>query len=438
MSANPQSFHPHALAEALAPWRGAPMFLIAYSGGRDSHALLHAAADLGLPLRAIHVDHALQRESANWARHCRRVCEALGVSLEVRRVAVDPRGQGIEAAARAARYGVFEELLEAGECLVTAHHADDQAETRLLRVLRGTGIDGLAGMPAERPLGRGRLIRPLLTFSRAAITAYALEQGLTWIDDPSNRSDAFDRNFLRESVLPLLEERWPDVPSRLARLGGHAGDAVRLLDRYAREDLNRAGAPRPEVEALRRLEPLRRAAAIRLWTRDAGLRPPPEARLRQGLEDLLSARPDAEPLLAWTDGQIRRFAGRLHLLPPALPQAPAGSAFWDGRESLRFPGLGILEPGAGRGGLDPGVFTRATVSVRFRRGGESLRLGGARRSLKKLLQQWGVPPWERERLPLIYVGEELAAVPGHAVADTCRSRQDGVVPVWRPRWTEPL
>ncbi|MDN5850757.1 MAG: tRNA lysidine(34) synthetase TilS [Nitrococcus sp.] len=411
------------LAAAIEPWRQAPRLWVAYSGGHDSTVLLHAVVALGLPVHALHVDHGLHPESERWAMHCRARCSMLGIPLRVERVTVRPRGEGLEAAAREARYGVFAAVLAPRECIATAHHADDQAETVLLRILRGTGIDGLAGMPAERVLGAGRLIRPLLGFRRADLAAYAARHELSWVDDPANRGDQHDRNFLRARIMPLLETRWPGLDQRLARLARHASSASILAECWARRQLTELGATHSlAVAALAGLGETPRLQLLRTWIRGQARRPPPERRLRRGLADLLGAACDRQPSLAWSDGCIRRYRGRLYLLPPCLPEPPAASLPWDIAQPLNVPNLGRLEARVGLGrGLRAQSLQQAPIEVRFRQGGERVQVRGQARALKRLLQERGVPPWLRTRLPLVYIGHDLAAVADLLIADPFRA-----------------
>ncbi|MCO6440396.1 MAG: tRNA lysidine(34) synthetase TilS [Nitrococcus mobilis] len=431
-------FDVEAFALAMRPWRSIPRLWIAYSGGCDSTVLLHAAVTLGLPVSALHVDHGLRPESVDWALHCRARCLALGVPLRVESVTVRAGGEGLEAAARKARYRVYAAVLAPGECIATAHHADDQAETVLLRILRGTGIDGLAGIPAERELGEGRLIRPLLGFCRAELAAYAACHELSWIDDPANRCDRHDRSFLREHVVPLLETRWSGLAQRLTRLAHHADTASMLTERWARRQLAALGDDPCilTVAAVAEFDEAERLQLLRSWIRRQGRRPPPARRLSQGLVDLLRAAPDRQPALVWADGCIRRYRGRLYLLPPHLPQPPAVGLPWDMRQPLNVPGLGRLEARVSVGrGLRAQCLRQAPVEVRFRQGGERMCLRGHARphALKRLLQERGVPPWVRERLPLIFIGHELAAVADFLLAEPfiARPTEPGVELCWR-------
>lgn len=328
-------------------------------------------------------------------------------------VAVRPEaGESLEAAARRVRHGEFARALSPGEMLLLAHHRDDQAETVLLRLLRGAGVHGLAAMAPVRPQGAGMLARPLLDVPRRAIDEYARRHGLVWVEDPSNQDAGFDRNFLRLQVLPRLAERWPGADATLARAAENASEAAWLLDELAAEDLAAVAAgSRLRLEPLRALSPRRQRNLLRYWIRAAGREVPDRARLEAGLDALLRAGSDRLPELVWPQGRIRRYRGELYLAQSG-PPAPLRPIRWDLSAPLPLPD-GRLEavPAMGEG-LRADLAGRADVSVRPRLGGERCRLAGRShsQSLKKLLQEAGVAPDERGRLPLLYVGERLAAV----------------------------
>ncbi|HTL14699.1 MAG TPA: tRNA lysidine(34) synthetase TilS, partial [Thermomonas sp.] len=268
-----------ALARAVARADGRPV-LLGYSGGLDSGVLLHLlAADPRIRasgLRALHVHHGLHPDADAWAAHCRAACEGLRVPLEVVRVRVDrDAGLGPEGAAREARHGAFAAALGEGEVLALAHHRDDQAETLLLRALRGAGVDGLAAMRRERAFARGLLWRPLLDAPRAALLAYARAHGLRWIEDPGNAGTDPDRNFLRHAVFPLLRDRWPHAADALARSAALCAEAADLLaagDAAALEAVRR-GADTLDVPGLLALPAPRRARVLRRWVAELGLPP---------------------------------------------------------------------------------------------------------------------------------------------------------------------
>ena len=319
---------------------------------------------------------------------------------------------GIEAAARRARYGVFTGLLGVGEILLTAHHRDDQVETLMLRLLRGAGPRGLAGIEPRRPFGRGWLIRPLLDVGRSEIETYAREQQLAWIEDPANTDTTFDRNFLRHRVLPVLRERWPGLGETIPRAARLSGEAARLLDELAELDLDTAGAADAiSVDALRSLSPARQRNLVRHWLRCHGVAPPAEARLRDGLRQLLAAGADRMPMVAWDGVQIRRYRDRLYLLmsDPDPSHAPLPNVRdWNGR--------GRIDLGPLRGGLRFVGSDAADVDVpldwvvRFRVGGERLAMGGRHKTVKNFFQERGVVPWMRGHVPLLYRADSLVAI----------------------------
>lgn len=418
------------LRGVLADLAPPPPWWVAYSGGPDSLALLASLRQLTDDLRAVHVDHNLHSESAVWARRAGEIAATLGVDLRIERVAVRDTGEGLEAAARAARYAVFEQLLADGGSLFLAHHADDQAETQLLQLLRGGGLAGLAGMPRQRALGAGRLVRPLLDQPRAALRRAAAASGCDWIEDPANDDPSRDRNFLHHRVMPVLAERWPDAAKRLSRSAGDAAQNLVLLRELADAYLSDLGTCLP-LGRLRSLDPDNREWFVRYWLNRQGVRPPGRHRLAQGLADLVNAAHDARPVLAWPEAQLRRHADTLYLLPRELPatfqavvMTPELTQELSDGSCLRFQSRA--------GGMATTALDEA-IRIRPRQGGERLPLHGQRRSVKKLLQEAGVPPWEKAVYPILWSREQIVALPGIAVADGWRARV-GRWPVWTPAW----
>lgn len=404
------------LRQALQPWRAAPAWRIAFSGGLDSSVLLHLLADWARhedlpPLSAIHVHHGLQSAGDAWPVHCARVCEQLGIALEVVRVQVTPSAS-LEQAARSARYQAFCERLRPGEVLLSAQHRDDQAETLLFRLLRGAGVRGLAAMPASRPLGRGGLFRPLLDSSRAELREYAQSHGLTWIEDPSNADERFSRNFLRRQMIPLLAERWPQVTANIARSARHLGEAQQLLDELAAMDLAAAHGvsacpwltlPSLELSAVSALSDARQRNLLRYWL--APLTRLPDSDHWAGWCDLRDAATDAAPIWKLTDGELHRADGRLWWLSGEWLRSldPLDLACDSFSESVELPGNGHVHL--------QGELPQGRWHLRYRQGGESLQLPGrGRRDLKRLLNELRVPAFVRPRLPLLFEGDELMAV----------------------------
>lgn len=321
-------FSPLALQAALDVLRpdGATGDLcVAFSGGVDSTVLLAALAELkaaGSPgrLRALHVDHQLHPDSARWQVHCAEVAASLGVDYSSEQVTVpESSGKGIEAAARTVRYEALRGHLKAGEILLTAHHADDQLETVLLALMRGSGVRGLSGMPSSAPCSSGWHQRPLLEFTRAELEVWGRERGVRWITDPANSEERYSRSVLRHAVTPVLRERWPQVATVAARSARHLAEAADLLDDLARLDLAAVGTGDClQVAALGTLPSPRRRNLLRFWLREQGL-PIPSTRKLAGLEhDMLAAREDRHPVVTWQGGEVRRRRGLLYAsaLPP--------------------------------------------------------------------------------------------------------------------------
>ncbi len=423
-------------------------YLIALSGGLDSMVLLEALSRYrqirpGLRLRALHIHHGLSPNADSWAEHCLQACQQRQIPCQVRQVQVArDSGEGLEAAARIARYQTFEAELAAGEVLVQAHHQDDQAETLMLNLVRGSGVRGLAAMPQSRPVGRGTLYRPLLDWSRNELESLAQSWRLTWVEDESNQEQVYDRNFLRLEILPRLKTRWPALTRRLAQTSTWCREADLLLGELAQLDAQAAITPAGELEipALLELSPPRQRNLVRFWIEGQGAVAPSERVFERIFSEVMAARVDACPELSWSGVCLRRYRNCLVLTKaePAVDlqqvldwnlRDPLGLSWGElravlhessvaGSSLLRLPGLG------------------ERVTVRFRQGGESCRMphSGLRRPLKKLLQEWGVPTWLRSQLPLIYFNDELAAVPGYLVAQgfVAEPGAVGVELAWMP------
>ena len=302
----------------LLPGFPATEICVAFSGGVDSTALLAALAvrrQVPTALRAIHINHGLHAHARRWAAHCKALASSLEVPLEVVPVKVNrARGSSLEAEARRARYETFARSLRANEVLLTAHHEDDQLETVLLQLLRGSGLAGLAAMPDLAALGQGWLARPLLSVSRASLQAWASTRKLVWIDDEMNDNERFDRNYLRRQVLPVLKARWPSAARAVSRSARHAAEAQRLLNALALADVERAAdGDSLSVKVLRTLSPDRRRNALRWWIARQGTQVPNTARLEEVAGPLLDARRDARPHVAWSNVALERRADRLTL-----------------------------------------------------------------------------------------------------------------------------
>ena len=437
---DPESHIEARVAAVVAPGSA---ICVGLSGGMDSivllDALVRAGPARGHSVAALHVHHGLSPNADAWAALCERACAERGVALDVRRVRVARDApEGLEAAARAARYAEYAKRPE--PILALAHHRDDQAETLLLQLLRGTGVKGAAGMPELRSLGPGgpALFRPLLDLPREAIAKYARERGLQWVEDESNASSAHDRNYLRHEIAPLLDERFAGWRPALTRFALHAATAQALLEELARID----GAPLCPGEGLAldaALDPARRANALRTFLAAEGLPMPTQARLEEIARQLYEARGDARIRIAHGGALLVRGRGvaRVEHGEPAQAHAQPWRVEWKGEPLLDLgPGRGLVRFTPQRGaGLR--AFSGEAWYFAPRSGGERLRLETARhsRTVKNLLREAEVPEWRRDALPLLFQGDRLAWVPelGVAAEFACAPGESGLVPDWRPQ-----
>lgn len=387
----------------LAPLPAAARYVVAFSGGRDSTVLLHVLWQRKVPLRAVHVDHGLQPASAAWAAHCQTIAARWSVPLTNLSVRERPPQAGIEAWARARRYALLGEDLAPGECLLTAHHAGDQAETVLLHLLRGSGLDGLAGIPQQRSLGEGLLFRPLLAVTPAQLAGYAQAQDLAWIEDPSNADLTVDRNALRHTVIAPLCARFPHALGGIAHSSELLRDAADWQARTLDEELAalRADDGGLLLSALMTRNEAQRNRLLRRHLQALGLPPPRRRMLADIWRQMAAAHPDARPCLRWPGVELRRERGRLYVIP-SLP-------IWQ-PITFAIAGQGQRDwPGGGR------VVWQLPETPGWRvaspRGGERVSLaGGGHQSLNKHLAGKGVLSWQRQRVPLLWRGETLMAV----------------------------
>ncbi|MET0091503.1 MAG: tRNA lysidine(34) synthetase TilS [Candidatus Thiodiazotropha sp.] len=402
--------------------------LVALSGGLDSTVLLDLMAqlrpDLSYPVRAVHIHHGLQTQADEWQAHCETLCADLGIPFEIHHLNLDPQpGESLEAVARESRYQALAQSMAPGDLLLTAQHQDDQAETLLLQLIRGSGPAGLAAMPERTRFGPGWLARPLLTVTRQALETYAREHSLSWHEDPSNRDLRFDRNFLRHQVIPLLRERWPAVNETLARSARYAGELLELVNEEVDEDLDRvriADSGALSIPDLREFHSVRLRHLLRRWIGAQGARMPNSKKLARIEREAVFGRPDARPEIRWGHWSVRRFRDGLYILREPLPEPPVDALDWSANLTLELPNaLGQLRAVASETGVSAERWQNARIEVRFRQGGERCQPVGRshRHSLKRLFQEWEVPPWERECLPLIYLDGTLAVIPGLAVCE---------------------
>jgi tRNA(Ile)-lysidine synthase len=406
--------------------------LIAYSGGLDSHVLLHSLVKLReqqptLQLHAVHVHHGLSANADHWAVFTQQICQQWQVAYTLRKTAIKADKLSLEAAARQARYEILTKLLPVETCLLTAHTQNDQAETLLLQLLRGAGPNGLAAMPTCRPFGKGFHARPLLPFTRAELQNYALSQQLEWIEDESNYQLQFDRNYIRHRLMPIIEQRWSSAITTLSRSAKHCATASELLAELAQQDLQQVNGSIANTLSISKLQSLnfsRQSNVLREWLKSQGFSLPNTVKLQQIILEIVASRADAQPQVTWDGVEIRRFRDSLFAIKP-LPiyQNFPRPLVWDLQQPLvlsndlgtltvvpNFPALAQLK-------------NTSNLTIRFSQGGETCRPVGRQgtHSLKKLFQEWNVPPWQRDRIPLLFSEEQLIAVIGYCV---CKEYQE--------------
>lgn len=425
------------LGAALAQLTSAKRFLIGLSGGLDSVVLLHAMAQLrsqssaDFQLRAMHINHQLHPQADSWAQHCATVCERLNIEFSAVRVSIAAES-GIENAAREARYREFEAVLSEGEALLLAHHRDDQMETLLLRLMRGSGSRGLSGIPRSRDLGRGRLLRPLLAIDRLELQRYAKVAELDWVEDESNSDVSFDRNYCRHRILPLIEARWPGYRESWSKSAALAAESETLIHELAELDLeNITAESRSTVDrrGLLALSEPRRRNVLSYWLQSLGVEALGWNRLQQLSNEVLNGE---NGVFKSERFQVHCFRDRVYALDAAalcLEQPENGTApalVMPFAESLPLADNGSLtfKEVQGQGITQDNL---GVLSIRYRQGGEICRIAGRPgKTLKKILQEAGTPPWLRSRYPLIYSGAELVCIPGVGVCEAFAAKAGDV------------
>jgi tRNA(Ile)-lysidine synthase len=396
---------------------------VGFSGGLDSHVLLHLLAEVNksqvFRIQAVHINHQLSANANQWEEHCRKVCHQLSIPFQSFAVTIDQHAN-IEAQARKKRYAIFSSLLKKGDVMFIAHHQDDQAETVLVQLMRGAGPKGLASMPMTKSLGLGQLVRPLLQHPRNELEQYASDHQLSWIEDESNHSNRFARNYLRRHILPMLKKRWPSAAKTLSRVAANCHEAQALLDSVAQQDLQLVQGSVEQtlsIKQLVQLEPARQRQVLRAWIVNLSFSLPSKIKLDEIMKTVLVAKADKMPQITWLGAELRRYHDDLYLLKPAQRLTPLlkpiawlclntplaiTDDLWLQAQHIENPTI---------------TLTIADITVRFRQGGEKLQLKGrtCHHSLKKMFQAWNVPTWQRDHIPLIYQGDELIAVLGYYI-----------------------
>ncbi len=434
---------PQILIDELVKLASGKRVWIAYSGGVDSHVLLHLLAKSNHPqltnLAAIHVDHGLNHDSPRWAQHCADSAADLKVDfISIKANVCNIESVGMEAAAREARYRALQQALTQNDILLTAQHQEDQAETLLLQLFRGAGPKGLSAMASHFMLGETETIRPLLNVSQTDILNYAQKHQLQWIDDPSNIETRWNRNYIRHKLWPDIIERWPSAAQTISRSAEHCAETSELLDGLAEQDLALLNIDKTSVslpiEALLALSPARCRNVLRhffLWNKYLL---PSRVNLQRIIDEVCLAKQDANPLVSWSGVEIRRYQGQLYVMSPLPSYNHKQTINIDSFQDIKLEDGQIIEWYKAEGkGLKLSI--SAEITLRFRQGGEKIKPQGEphHKSLKHLFQQWSIPPWQRDRIPLIFCDDKLVAVVGYCIDDlySVSDGQQGSLPQFK-------
>ncbi len=413
-------------------------FTIAYSGGLDSQVLLYALAQLkpNVSIKAIHIHHGLQNEADQWVLHCQTQCQQLNIKLEIKYLQLQfDRGESIEAVARNQRYQSLFASLNTDTALLTAHHQDDQAETVLLQLLRGAGVAGLAAMPVDAYYQDYLILRPLLRYTRQQLAEYANYHQLQWVEDPSNQSSQFRRNFIRHQVMPLLTNYYPSASKTIARVADNCANANQLLTEIAIQDLSIVQVSQHNsltiaITPLQTLSINRQYNVLRYWYWQQTQLILDKQHLEQIISQVICANKNSIPSMSWQQWVVSRYQQHLYVYPklPAIPQAQS----WDFSQALVLDKLGILQARLTKGqGLSK---TITKVRVKFRQGGERFHQAGRAypRALKKILQTEGILPWQRNYLPLLMVDNTIVAVADFWIAEGYQAKSGECA--WLLQW----
>ncbi len=405
---------------------------VAYSGGVDSHVLLDLFHQLQQAneiqnLRAIHINHGLQSQSDQWQQHCQNICDGYHVPLTVTRLHLAEQvSSGIEEAARNARYQFFESELSHDECLVMGHHMDDQAETILFRLLRGTGLSGAVGIPKKRKLAQGMLFRPLLDTPRKIIESYAHIRQLCWIEDPSNQTDYYSRNFLRNQVTPLLQKKWPSYLKSLQRFSSHCEEQAELAEEIALYDWQAVNEQQKlNIDKLKGLSTARQKNLLRYWSKHLLSTTPSHKELTELLRQFHSTN-RTQIHLSFAGSQVQQLGQWLVLAEKIKIREAFDNVEWKDLNELITLSNGFrLHREFTENGLRPPL-DNERVYIKMRQGGERCLPDYRQKStnLKRIFQELNVPAWQRKSLPIIYYNDQIVAIPGVFICQAFKAQDN--------------
>lgn len=421
------------LQDTLDSFPESNCYWVAYSGGCDSHVLLHALFSLSqlksstgkFEIAAVHVNHGLQQNADKWSLHCRKICDDLGVRFKLLKVnAAAKTGQSPEAAAREARYQAISRFLPKNETLLVAHHQDDQAETLLLQLLRGAGPRGLSAMPKMKLMAGNRVLRPFLGLAQQTILEYAKQHQLDWIEDPSNTDTRFDRNRIRHEVLPVMKQRWPYLSKTLARVTQHQAEAAECLRELAEEDWVKVKTTEDFkglcISKLLQLSQPRQKNLLRYWIEQLNcFNAIDSTHLNRILNEVIPAAIDSQPAVKWQNTQVRRYRDILYVLDAKRINVSVKPQDWNIANTIDLTDQRLVSREIVGKGIKQSLITDGIVNIRYRQGGERCQPSGRanHHTLKKLFQEWAVPPWKRSHIPLIYIKNEIVQIVGYCLCE---------------------
>lgn len=388
---------------------------LAYSGGLDSSVLLNLLNShpaLREKLTAVHINHQLSTHANDWQEHCQTQCERLKVNYISEKVVIESR-KNLEETARLKRYQVLKGLAKAGDVIVTAHHQRDEVESILLNLFRGSGIEGLAPIALERPFYQATLMRPLLEVEKTELERYAKEEEVHFINDESNLDNNFRRNFLRNKLLPAIKEKWPNVEKSIIKTRKNLQEATQLLESEEQNHLTHyKNSDNGLSIAIKELPIERRKRVLRLWLNKLGVKPLNSRQLAQAASELLTSRDDNKATLISSSYQIRQYKKHLYLLPKSMSKKKTIEKPFVLCKSMQTQ----IKLEAGSLTLTPSLNGKlsypdgASFAIRYRQGGERIKINGLHKKLKALFAELSIPPWQRDKIPLLYINNELAAV----------------------------
>ena len=425
----------------LQPFISLDRWVIAFSGGVDSSVLLHALVQLkkklAIPeLVAIHVNHGLQQQAVEWEQHCRRICQNFGVDLIIEKSDINKnhiKTYGVEQAARDSRYKIFNKHLQATDCLIQGHHKNDQAETILLRLCRGTGLDGLSGIPKTRKLTKAWLMRPMLNICRKQLTNYATANNISYINDPSNNDVNFNRNFIRHEILPKLESKWPKVIDRLVATAMEAKEVADIISVNVEQNLQNCRADSNSfftglysglsISKLKGFSLEDQCRIIRLWLKESKVGLPSRDAINKIITEVMLSDASANPKIKMGAYFVRRYLDNLLLVSVNLISNSADIVWdWQKKPSITINGLNLAV-------VDCDVKSKLSIKlpsgpvvIKFRPSIDptinfAIANRNCSKNLKKLMQEYQVPPWLRDNIPLLFVNNEMIAAPDLWVCD---------------------